>query len=130
MRTTYPVLVVLAIGIASIMFGLSGVGAMFDGADAGADGVGGQVEDRANDSEIQDAQGDGVDTDLDSSSDLVGIIIDSATSVLDLVVLVATLPVALRDVGFPTFMAYPLGICAQIIASVGFIQFLSGRTLK
>jgi hypothetical protein len=128
MRTTYPVVVVIAIAIASIMFSLSGAGALF-GQDPTTDAAGDQLEDKANSSAINEAEGEGLDLDGTSSSDLIGFIIDGASAVASVGVLVLILPVAMQNMGFPYWFAFPLGLAAQILVSIGLMQFITGREL-
>lgn len=131
MRTIYPMIVVLAIAVASIMFAMSGVGALF-GEDPTTSSAGDDLEDRKNESAVQDAEDgdDGLGLDGSSSSDLIGFIINGGQAIVSSAVLVVKLPLALRNIGFPVWFAFPLGLVSQVIVSIGIMQFISGRTLE
>jgi hypothetical protein len=125
MRTTYPVVLALALGIASIMFGLSGVSAVFDDTDQRPTGIADEVEGQADNSSVDDDGG--FDADSRSEGGLIGFVIASAGTILSTAKLALTLPIALQQMGFPQWFAYPLGLATQIIAGIGFLQFVTGR---
>jgi uncharacterized protein (DUF983 family) len=44
--------------------------------------------------------------------------------------MVVLLPMTLVDLGFPVWFAVPVGAPATIVASIGVIQFVTGRVLR
>lgn len=127
MRTLYPVLIVIAIGMASIMWSMSGFGLLFGGDDP-VDGLesGQQVNESAeklSDDESLEVSDQGRDS-------FVGSVISGGEQVIGFVKSAVLLPAELQRIGLPPWMAIPLGLGAQSIAFIGFLQFLTGRVYE
>lgn len=127
-RTAFPLAAVLAIGLSAAFFAGSGFNAIVDG-DSNLEQVTGSVEDEANKS----AAGNGSVSASRGPSDegsIAGVILSGANSLLSTIQLIVLLPTALQQLGFPFWFAKPIGHVVQIIAGIGFIQFITGRVLE
>lgn len=131
MRTIYPVLLVLALGTASLIWGLSGIAAVYtendpiEGSEAG-DAVEGQAG--------QSAAGEEGDFEAsargDDSDNLVGVVFSGIDAIVSFASMVALLPFELQNLGFPRYFAYPIGVLAQGLVGIGIVQFASGRVYR
>lgn len=129
MRTTWGVSLVLAIGVATLMFTASGYAGQFgESPTDGLGPVGEQVDDQANESAIK---GDGISGAASGSDEpLINFILNGGGALLSTAKLVVTLPVALIGLGFPTWFAAPVGGLITIVTSIGIIQFITGRVYR
>lgn len=130
-RTTWPVALILSLGIATLMFQSAGFAAIPGAGEpsAGLEPLGESVQDRANSSAAEnepDAYGGAASG---SDDPLINFILDGGGSLLSVFKLVGALPNALINLGFPTWFAVPLGGLVQIIAGIGVVQFVTGRKL-
>jgi len=128
-RTTWGVFLVLAIGAAALMFGLSGYGAQYqDDPSQGLGPVGSGVSDRAENSSVR---GGGVEGSASGSDEpLISFILNGGAIILETAKLVVALPLALINLGFPRWFAVPVGAIVSIGTSIGIIQFITGRIYK
>jgi hypothetical protein len=123
MRTQYPLLVVIALALSSMMIGISGFGGVAGFAEPGLESdeaVNGSVERIGPDEEFS---GDASAAD----DDIVGLILSGGRALTDLVGLVLLLPAELQKLGIPAAFAVPAGVGAQLLGGVGIIQFIVGR---
>lgn len=128
MRTTWGVALVLSIGVASLMFSLSGYAGGY-GADptAGLGPVGDDVQDQANASAVET----GVEGAASASDEpLINFILNGGGALLSTAKLVLALPLALQSLGFPSWFALPVGSVVTIGTSIGVIQFITGRIYR
>jgi len=135
MRTLFPVLAMVAIGLAAFMMSASGFNAMVglgqDGSAPAAVEVGEDIEGiknnstfSGNDSKLEgSAQGSG-------DSTIVGMVFSGVEEVMNVAGMVVMMPMTLKDMGFPMWFAAPVGSTASIIASIGILQFVTGRIYK
>lgn len=131
-RTLYPILVVAALGTASLIWGLSGFGAVFvddNSVDAGQSAAD-QLEGEANSSVASDEGEFEASARSGNEDNIVGVILSGIQGILGFVTMAALLPVELRRIGFPYYFAYPVGILVQTIVGVGFLQFATGRVYR
>jgi len=128
-RTTWGVFLVLAIGVSALMFGLSGYGAQYqDDPSQGLGPIGEDVTDQANKSSVE---GGGVEGAASGSDEpLINFILEGGSILLSTAKLVVALPVALINLGFPSWFAVPVGSIVTIGTSIGIIQFITGRIYK
>lgn len=125
MRTTWAVALVLAIGVAATMFGASGYAAQTD-ADP-TEGLG-PVSDGVGDNADNSSVNTGVDGAASSTDQpLINFILNGGGAILSTAKLVATLPIALVNLGFPAWFAFPVGSVITITTGIGILQFISGR---
>lgn len=128
MRTIAPIGVVLALGVAGMMVGMSGFTAAW-GAPAPQTTA---AQDEINGSSGEVAPGEdpiaGPVSSEDSST--VGLIADGLSTVTNIAGGVAVLPVTLINLGFPRWFALPIGSLASAIAGIGIIQFAVNRVWK
>jgi hypothetical protein len=135
MRTLYPIVLVFAIGTAGMMWSMWGMGDhLGQSGDSAIDSLEStdKVEERAGDLEDEEDNEDGgggffsaIIQGVDDS--IFGIVISAAQSVTSFVKLALLLPMELQRLGLPRPMAYPLGLAAQAISFIGFLQFAAGR---
>jgi len=132
MRTLYPVVVILAIGVAGVMWSMSGIGLIY-GQDDPVDT--GESSDKLNEtaqSPEQESEGDGGLFGIGNVGEesFVGIAVSAADSIISFVTAAVLLPLELQRLGLPRWFALPLGLGAQSIAFVGFLQFIAGRDYR
>lgn len=131
-RTLYPILVVAALGTASLIWGLSGFGAVFmddDPVNAGENAAS-DLEGEADDSVASDEGDFNASARSGTEDNIVGVILSGIQGIVGFVTMAALLPVELRRIGFPYYFAYPVGILIQAIVGIGFIQFATGRNYR
>jgi hypothetical protein len=131
MRTAKIVLVVAALGTATLMWGISGFGSLY-GTDNPVDGLqsGERLEKQANQSAVSengsfDSSAEGAD-----EGDIVGIIISGTSALVSFASMAALLPFELQQLGFPRYFAYPIGLLAQAIVGIGVVQFAANRVFR
>lgn len=125
MKAKFPLIFVVCLSVAGMMWGLSGIGDVL-------------VSDTASDLDSPDALNDTVDNHsleggIEGSSpssgegDIVGLIINGSQSMVGILTLVLLLPLELRDMGFPHWFAYPIGLAAELLTVIGLFQLVMGR---
>lgn len=125
MRTIAPVLVVFSIGAALLMVNMAGFGAAWGGQAPQSEVAQDELMNASNSSNPNDKPIQGPVSSGESS--LTGIIVDGFSSIFDFASAVVALPATLMDLGFPGWLARPIGRFAQLIAGIGGIQFATGR---
>lgn len=127
MRTIYPVMIVLALGTAATMFGMSGFTDLHDPnpvQDLQSDE---EVEKAADDSAAaQDGNFSGQSVSQDDGN-IVGLVIEGAGRIASVGALVVLLPFEMNNMGFPWWFAAPVGGLTQAIVGIGIVQFATGR---
>jgi hypothetical protein len=126
MRTLYPLGAVIALGLVLLLFTGSGFNALVAG-DANTQGLQDELRDTNNQSDLSNGTVVEGSRETGGQGSIVGIAIGGAQKLLRIVQLVALLPRTLIQLGFPVWFAAPVGGVASLIASVGVIQFISGR---
>ncbi|MDB2293685.1 hypothetical protein PM085_15620 [Halorubrum ezzemoulense] len=123
--------VVLAFGVFFSLAAGSGVGATIFGASPGDAETSRTLEDISDEASVDPDEGGGIDADVagDNEPTTVGVALSGGAFLANLVGAVALLPVTLGRIGFPYWFAVPIGGAAQVIATVGIYQFISGREL-
>jgi hypothetical protein len=123
MRTAYPLLVVVALGLASMMVGISGFGGVVgvdDPALESEGAVNGSVERVGPDQEFSgEANSD--------DDDIVGLILSGGRALTGVAGLIVLLPAELQKLGIPAALAIPAGVAGQLLVGIGLIQFYIGR---
>jgi len=127
-RTLFPIVAVLALGVALLMMQGSGFNALVTGSQTAGplgDAISAQGESSpANEGSLnatRSAAGEG---------SIAGLILGGSSAALDVVGLLALLPVTLEKLGFPTWFAFPIGSVVYIISGLGIAQFVSGRVFR
>lgn len=130
-RTIGAVLFVLAIGTASLIWGLSGVGTIH-GQDDPVSGLesGDAVHEASNESAVGGGNFTGEASASEGEGDIVGMIISGISSVTGFVAMVGLLPWELQRLGFPAYFAFPIGFLAQGIVGIGIVQFATNREFR
>ena len=127
MRTAPVIGVVLALGVAFALLAGSGIGSTVFGQNPKDSEAAKKLEEL---NESADVGGDdergGVSADVagDNEPTLVGFAISGGKFIVQAVGAVALLPLTLIRLGFPDYFAYPMGGLAQIIATIGLLQFV------
>lgn len=131
MRTLYPVVVILAIGVAGVMWSMSGIGLIYGQEDPVDTGESSDKLNETAESPEQDSDDGGLfGIGNVGEESFVGIAISAAGSIVDFVTAAVLLPLELQRLGLPRWFALPLGLGAQSIAFVGFLQFIAGRDYR
>lgn len=123
MKGTYPVMLVLALGIASMMWGMSGIGAVYGGPQDDLQ-TGEAVENTANESSVE---GYDADAGPNQGGNIVGLIFDGIGRIVSVAGMVVLLPLEIHNLGFPWWFAVPVGMLAQTIAGISIIEFATQR---
>lgn len=123
--------VVLAFGVAFSLAAGTGVGAEIFGASPGDAETTQTLEDIGEEASVDSDQGGGLSADVagDNEPTVVGFAISGGQFIATLVGAVALLPLTLTRIGFPYWFGVPIGAGAQIIATIGLFQFVTGREL-
>lgn len=125
MRTTAPVMIVLALAVSGMMLGMSGFeqawGAPAPDTSAAQDELNGSSGDL-------DPSGEPISGPVSSAdSSTVGLIASGLGTLTDVAGAVVLLPLTLMNLGFPAYFAVPLGGLAQLIAGIGLVEFAVNR---
>jgi hypothetical protein len=123
MRTKFPLAVILALAVAFLFFTGSGFNSLVNGETSS--GVDERFVERANDSSVNESL-EGSRSGTDDGS-IVGLVIGGADDLGGILGLASAIPSTLAALGFPTWFADPIGYLAEIIISIGLIQFVTGR---
>lgn len=126
MRTTFPVVLVLAMAVAAAFFGGSGFNALVQG-DQNTGALEDEVVSAANDSAVKENEGLSAGRAGGGSDDIVGLIVSGGQSIFGFAGMIALLPLSLQNLGFPPWFALPIGSVFYILVTVGVIQFVTGR---
>jgi len=124
MRTTLPLALTVALFLSAAFFAGSGFNAVVGG-DRGMQDLREEVDDSA---EVDSGDDLSAQRGSDESS-IVGLVVGAGQTLSSVVGLVILLPITLQKLGFPLWFATPLGAGAQIIATIGLFQFITGREL-
>lgn len=120
--------VVLALAAAAMMFSMSGYGAFY--ANDPTSGLGpmeSSLNSTADNQSVEDGVG-GQITGQDPS--LVSMTVNGAQSLAGVIAFVALLPLALDNLGFPYWFAYPSGLIVQLFGFIAVAQVIIGRVLR
>lgn len=127
MRTTFVMVVVIIMGITSLMFAGSGFNSAVGMDRAGS--VGDEVSGTAQSEGIFGAGGQ-FDTGEAGDDGMFGLVVGGASIVLEFFSLGGVFDDTLKALGFPDWFADPIGVVAQILLTIGFIQWVTGRYLR
>lgn len=129
MRTIYPVVLVLGMMLMAAFFVGSGFNGIVSG-ESNVDALGGELDEKAGESAVGvNGSGGNLSASRSASDEgsIVGLVVSAASNLFNFVGLVALLPTTLQKLGFPAWFALPVGATVSIVASIGLIQFISGR---
>lgn len=131
MRTIYPTLFVVALGVATLMWTMSGAGALYGQTDP----ISGMQSDdalqqQANNSAASDGGEFNGSAKGGDSDNIVGLIISGTQAIVSFAGSVALLPAEIERLGFPWWFAFPIGASAQAIVGIGIVQFAANRVYR
>ena len=129
MRTTYPLAVVLALGLMAAFFAGSGFNAIVKG-EHNTEEVSDVVTTPGNASVVGDENNLTGSRSSSGEGSIVGLVIGASGTIGNIIGMIVLLPLTLRDLGFPVWFAVPVGGFAELLLSIGFIQFVTGRQLR
>jgi hypothetical protein len=118
----------LSIGVAGALISGSGFSALVGQGNPVGDATS-AVDKQAGQSNLENGSISGEKAPGDDAS-IISLVISGGKRVAEVVGMVALLPMTLIDLGFPAWFAIPVGAPATIIASIGVIQFVTGRVLR
>jgi hypothetical protein len=124
MKTTYPVLVVMALAVASLMWGMSGIGSLYTD-DRMSEIQSG--EDLEKTSENSSVHGYNASAGPNEGGNIFGLIISGAVRVSRIAGMVVLLPLELYTLGFPWWFAAPVGTLIELIVGIGILEFVTNR---
>ena len=125
MRTIAPIVVVLAIGVAAMMLGMSGFSAAWGADPPQTSAAQEELEDSSRDLAPQSGPVSGPVSGVDDS--VIGLLASGLGSAVDVAGAGAVLPKALISLGFPAWFATPVGFLAQLIVGIGLFEFATSR---
>jgi len=125
MRTTFPLAVVLCLGVALLLFSGSGFNAVVSGSQS-AGPLGDALGQQADQSPVQDGN-ISVSRSASDEGSIAGLILGGSQTAFQVFNLLAFLPITMQRLGFPSWFAVPIGSLVYIIVGVGIAQFVSGR---
>lgn len=125
MKGTFPVLVVLTIGVAAAMVTASGFAAVWGAPPPQVDKASDQVDESAGN--LNPNSGPVAGPVSSSESDVVGLITSGLGAMTDLAGAVVLFPITLMQLGMPAWAAVPLGSVAEILVGVSLIEFATNR---
>jgi hypothetical protein len=133
MRTIYPLVLVIAMGLATMMLTGSGAAGYFL-ADGGYTSLADSVEEKGESGPIGgEDEGDGLSGSAQSENNpgsIVGLVIAGGKLITSFFELVTLLPFKLQNMGFPFWAAYPVGLAVQLLGSISIVQVVSGRVVR
>jgi len=123
MKTTYPVLIVLALGVAGTMWGMSGIAAIYDGPQDDLN----SREELNESAEGSSVNGYEADAGPNQGGNIVGLIFSGISRLVALAGLVLILPAEMHNIGFPWWFSLPIGLLAQTLVGIGIVEFATQR---
>lgn len=131
MRTITPVLFVLALGTAALIWGMAGAGSIYGQSDpvSGMES-GDAINESKNDSAVGGGNFSGEASASEGEGDIVGLIVSGISNVVGFAAMVGLLPWELQRLGFPSYFAFPIGFLAQGLVGIGIVQFATNRDFK
>lgn len=126
-NTTFSVYLVLGLAVAGIILAGSGFDDNFASQPPDTE-LEEKAKARANESAV--STGFTAEARGEEDGSIMGFVIAGGGWLLDMITLIAVLPAYLMDHGAPFWFAFPVGMFFEIWASVGFIQWLTGRIYR
>jgi len=120
MRTLGPLMIVLSFVVAVTLLTGSGAIDHLGGTGFGESDAQEDVQDLSKEKNISGEA-------ASNEGSIVGLVVGAARDVAGFFALVAYFPSVLSAIGMPQWLANPLGWIAQLVAFVGFGQFVTGR---
>lgn len=124
MKTVYPLVLILAIAMASWMLADSEFNRE----------VGVQHDTGLVDNYKNTAQNVSVNQEdpgiVGSVASMLTMVVTAVSKLFNIVMFLVFLPLELIALGFPGWFAWPLGLSAQVLGSIGILQFAAGRMLR
>ena len=118
----------VCLGVGVMAWNLAGMSAVVGPSATDDLQTGGELERQANDSAAN--QGFNSSTGDTGDGDLVGVILTGIGSLASVLRFAVLLPWELERLGLPWFGAYPIGLAAQLILSIAFVQAASNRVFR
>jgi hypothetical protein len=125
MRTTFPLAVVLCLGVALLLFSGSGFNALVSGSQSPGP-LGDALGQQGEQSPVQDGN-ISVSRSASDEGSVAGLILGGSQSAFQALNLLAFFPQTLQRLGFPTWFALPVGSLVYVVVGIGIAQFVSGR---
>ena len=125
MRTLAPIMIVLCIGVAGSMIGMSGFADAWGSPDVETTAAEEELEENAESVNPETGSAEGPVSSGESS--IVGIVVDGSRSLVNIAAATVLLPATLMNLGFPAWFALPIGSIAYLVAGVGVIEFATNR---
>jgi hypothetical protein len=128
MRSNILIGVVMSLALAGALMTGSGFAGLVGKGDPTGD-INEKVNKKAENSTLKDGDLSGEDAPSDDDS-IISLVIDGAQEIANIIGMVTLLPLTLINMGFPSWFAIPVGAPITIIASIGLVQFVTGRVLR
>lgn len=126
MRTIAPVMIVLVLGVSGGMLSMAGFAGAW-GLESGPDVGGAADKVEKTGQSVDPSERVAVGPVVSAEAAIVGLVIDAAQTVTNVVGAVLFLPLTLLDLGFPRWFALPIASLAYIISTVGVLEFVTNR---
>lgn len=127
MRTIAPILVVLCIGVAGSMIGMSGFADAWGAPQPETGGAQSELEETSEGVNPGGPTGSASGPVSSGESSIVGLVVDGSRSIVGIGAAVVLLPVTLMNLGAPPWFALPVGSLAYVVSGIGVIEFATNR---
>lgn len=128
MDTKFPVVLVLSIGLAVLIFQLSGAALLLDNAGSIDSSTSDVLQDQNNRSNIENESAYGGNIGPDSDSNIVGVVLGSIPRMLGLLAIPGVIGSEIQVLTpAPWWIAQPVGMFFNIIVYIGGFQIATGR---
>ena len=125
MRASFAVAMALSMALAGLFMAGSGFNNAV-GQDDRAPTISGALEEKADTNETTFSSS----ARTEEEGSIPGFIISATETVVGIVWIVLAMPATLRELGFPRWFAYPIGLGFYVIVTIGVAQFASGRIFQ
>lgn len=125
MRAAFALALALSMAMAGLFMAGSGFNAAV-GQDGSTPTISGSLEDRGNSSSVDFSSSARSEDD----GSIAGFIISGTSEVVSMFGMVLLMPLTLRQLGFPQWFAYPIGLGFYVLVTLGIAQFAAGRIFR
>lgn len=126
MRTTFPIVLVIAIAMSSMILGMSGWSDHITGS-PDTTNMQENLNSTAQNTSVGNETSGGV---LGGVGAMFGLAINSAAMLFDILGLLFNFESWLVTIGFPRSFAHPVSMGIYVLASIGFLKFAAGRAFR
>ena len=128
MDTKFPIVLTLSIGLAVLIFQMSGAALLLDNTSQRDYATGGVLQDQSESASVENESAYGGNIQPDSDSNIVGVILGSVPRMLGLLAIPGVLGSEIQMLTpAPYYVAHPVGLFFNVIIYIGGFQIATGR---